>query len=456
MAQKNSTIITRAWQEGTNDFQQRIPDPTQGSIDQTVQALFDPTNRQFYNQFMDQLINRVGFSYIRGKSFENPLAVFKDGKLNYGSTIQEIAPKWIKAHSYQDDSETLLKLERPEAAVWYHSINRQDRYAISVTRAEHQQAFTSEYGLNELIARITELPRNSDNYDEFLIMKQLIAEYEAHLGFFKHKLSAVPTDETTGKELLTAIRTYVGKLQFPSTLYNALNVTDIPVFAKPNELVLFVTPETDASLDVNTLAQLFNLDKAEVQVRKVIIDEFPIPNAVALLTTEDFFVCKDSVYETTSFYNPETLSTKYYLHHIGTYSVSPFVPCVLFEVGEESTEIETITQTVTGLNLTADPATAEPGDIIQLKPELQGSVTNDAIDVAPDSCTYTVSASSAASGGTPIQLNSRTYVDRNARLHIQKSGLAAGNVITVTATSTYYNPSDTTTPQTATATVTIK
>lgn len=455
MAQKNSTILEKAWLEGTNDFQQRIPDPTQGSIDQTVKALFDPMNRQFFNQFMDQLINRIGFTYVRGKTFENPLAVFKDGKLNYGSTIQEIAPKWIKAHSYQDDSETLLKLERPEAAVWYHSLNRQDRYAISVTREELQQAFTSETGLNELVARIMELPRNSDNYDEFLIMKQLIAEYEAHLGFYKHQLSAVPTNEATGKELLTAIRTYVGKLQFPSTLYNALDVTDIPVFAKPNELVLFVTPETDASLDVNTLAQLFNLDKAEVQVRKVIIDEFPIANAVALLTTEDFFVCKDSVYETTSFYNPETLSNKYYLQHWGVYSVSPFVPAILFTT-EEGTDTESITQSVTGLSLTADPATAEPGDIVQLKPALQGSVTEDVIEVAPDSCTYTLSAESAASSGTPIQLNSRTYVDRNARLHIQKSGLATGNVITVSATSTYYNPSGTPTPQTATATVTIK
>lgn len=455
MAQTNSTILAKAWLEGTNDFQQRIPEPTQGSIDQTVKALFDPMNRQFFNQFMDQLINRIGFTYVRGKTFENPLAVFKDGKLNYGSTIQEIAPKWIKAHSYQDDSETLLKLERPEAAVWYHSLNRQDRYAISVTREELQQAFTSETGLNELVARIMELPRNSDNYDEFLIMKQLIAEYDAHLGFYKHELSAVPTDEATGKELLTAIRTYVGKLQFPSTLYNALDVTDIPVFAKPNELVLFVTPETDASLDVNTLAQLFNLDKAEVQVRKVIIDEFPIANAVALLTTEDFFVCKDSVYETTSFYNPETLSNKYYLQHWGVYSVSPFVPAILFTT-DAGTDTEKVTQTVTGLKLTADPATADPGDIIQLTPELQGSVTDEVITVEPDSCTYTVNAASAAASGTPIQLNSRTYVDRNARLHIQKSGLASGNVITVTATSTYYNPSATPTEYTATATVTIK
>lgn len=453
MAVKNSTIIKSIYLTGSNDFQHRIPNPTQTSIDETIQALFTPMNRQYFNEFMDSLINRIGFTYVRLKSFDNPLAVFKDGRMDYGSTIQEIAPKWIKAHSYQDDSETLLKLHRPEAEVWYHTMNRKDRYPISITRDELRQAFVDEYGLNQLVARIMDVPRNSDNYDEYLIMKQLIAEYDAHLGFYKHKLSAAPTDDATGKELLTAIRTYVGKLRFPSTIYNAAAVEDIPVFAQPNEMVLFVTPETDATLDVNTLAVLFNLEKADIQVRKVVIDEFPIPNAVALLTTEDFFVCKDVVYENTSFYNPETLTTNYYLQHWGVYSVSPFTPAILFTT-DTGTEIEAITQTVSTLSVTADPETVAPGGTVQLKPVLSGTVTpTGELPVVPQSCTYEVAASRG--GSTPVQLNARTRVDRNDVLHVQKTGLETGDTITVTAHSTYYNPSGTPEEKTATCTVTI-
>lgn len=47
-----------------------------------------------------------------------------------------------------------------------------------------------------------------------------------------------------------------------------------------------------------------------------------------------------------------------------------------------------------------------------------------------------------------------TYVDEYGVLHVGK-GEKAGTVITVTATSTYTNPSGATTPQTATATVTV-
>lgn len=437
MAKDNSTIMHKIWERGTNDFQQRIPDPDQAGIAQTIENLMQPMNGKYFNEFMDALINRVGFTYVRQMAWDNPLAVFKDGMMTYGSTIQEIAPKWIKAHSYIDDVESLLKLHRPDAEVWYHSIDRADVYPISVNEMELRQAFTDEYGLNKLIAGIMDVPRNSDNYDEYLIMKQLIGEYENRLGFYKHKLTAAPTDETTGKELLTAIRTYVGRLKFPSTLYNAASITDVPVFAKPDDLVLFVTPETDASLDVNTLAVLFNLDKADIQVRKIVLDEFPIPNAVALLTTSDFFVCKDTVYRTESFYNPSTLSTTYFLHHQGIYSISPFVPSVLFTT-DAGTEKTVATQTVTGFSITADPATANPGDIIQLVGTIQGSTDYAPMPVAPDSFTCEVSCTRGEEG---VQLNSRTYVDRLGRLHIQKSGLQSGDIIKVDAVSTYMNPS---------------
>ena len=54
MAVKNSTIIEKAWLEGTNDFQQRIPNPSIAGYDATVQALFEP-----YNQALRKSLARV-------------------------------------------------------------------------------------------------------------------------------------------------------------------------------------------------------------------------------------------------------------------------------------------------------------------------------------------------------------------------------------------------------------
>lgn len=451
MAVTNNTIMAKAWLSATNDFQQRVPDPTVSGIKATMDALFQPMNAMYYNQFMDILVNRIGFTYVRQQAYKNPLSVFKGTKLSYGSTIQEIAPKWIKAHSYDDEAETLLKLHRPEAQVWYHSQNRKDQYAISVNVEELRTAFTEETGLNKLVASIMTTPQNADEYDEFTIMKQLIGEYEAKWGFYKHHLSAAPTDEATGKELLTALQTYGGKLQFPSSVYTG---TEIPVFAKPEELVLLVTPETQASLNVNTLAALFNVDLAKVRYRTVIIDEFPIPNAVALLTTEDFFVCSDTLYNTTSFWNPQTLTTNYYLNHWGVYSVSPFVPAILFTT-DAATTTPTITQTVSGITLEAEKDTMAAGESQQLTVKLTGTIKPETPDifVAPDAATYTVVAKT--SEDAPVALNSRTRVDVYGVLHVQKTGLKAGDVLTVTATSAYTNPSGKTIGYTADKEITI-
>lgn len=446
MAVNNSTIMAKAWLAGTNDFQQRIPDPTVSGIKATMDALFQPMNTMYFNQFMDVLVNRIGFTYVRQQEYRNPLAVFKGTKLSYGSTIQEIAPRWIKAHSYDDENETLLKLHRPEAQAWYHSQNRRDQYSISVNVDELRTAFTEETGLNKLVASIMTTPQNSDEYDEFLIMKQLIAEYEAKWGFYKHHLSAAPTDDSTGKELLTALQTYGGRLQFPSALYSG---TEIPVFAKPEELVLLVTPETQASLNVNTLAALFNVDLAKVSYRTVIVDEFPIKGAVALLTTEDFFVCSDTLYNTTSFWNPQTLSTNYYLNHWGVYSVSPFVPAILFTT-DAATTTPTITQTVSGITLEAEKDAMKAGESQQLTVKLKGTISPETPDifVAPNAATYEIVAKNAES--EPVSLNSRTRVDQYGVLHLQKTGLKAGDVLTVEATSAYTNPSGATTGYTAT------
>lgn len=460
MAANNQTILEAVYLEGTNDYQQRVPDPTQSSIAETMEFLFDPMNKRYLNMFIDVLINRVAFTYVRGKRWDNKLAPLKGSKINYGSTIQEIAPKWIAAHSYDDEAETLLKLHRPEAQAWYHSQNRRDKYEISINIDELRTAFTEEMGLNNLIAKIMEVPMSSDNYDEYRIMVQLMAEYHHRWGFFKHHLSAVPTDEETGKEFLTAMKTYAGLLEFPSTLYNSAAITDIPVFASPDELVLFVTPATNASVDVNTLASVFNLDKAENKVRKIVIDEFPIPNAVALLTTADFYVCHDTLYENTSFYNPETLTTNYYLHHWGIYSVSPFVPAILFTT-DAGTAINTIKQTVTGMTLTASPTTVAPGGDVQLTATLTGTInpTGTAIKVAPDSAIYDIVGSVTTGSGTdattdPVDLDYLTHVDEYGVLHVS-SKEASGTVITVTAAATYINPSGKTTDYDATVEVTV-
>ena len=430
MAEKNLTIMRTAWFEGTNDFQQRVPEPTQQNLQQVYDTILD--NPALYNQFCDVLMNRIGLTLVRQRKWENPLAAFKGAKLVYGSTIQEIIPKWIKAHSYRDDVRDLLKMNRPALEVAYHTMSRQDKYMISITRDEMRQAFVNETGLSSLVSALMQVPYNSDNYDEYKIMLELIAKHEKFHGFFKQNMKQVPTDENSGKEFLRLVRQYVGALKFPTTTYSARDVEGVPVFAKADELVLLYTPELASVISVEVLASLFNVDKAQLNVKTVLVDEFPIKDCFALLTTKDWFVCNDIEYTMQNFYNGSTLTANYYLHHWGVYSTSPFVPAIMFTTGQGS-EIDTITQIITGLEINAEKTVANPGEIVQLFPNLYGTF-GDGEDVKPKTaCTYQFKYDETYQ-------NSRTYIDKYNRLHIQKSA-KTGDVLHIKATSTYNNPS---------------
>lgn len=483
MAVDNATILDRVRLVATNDYQQRIPPTTQGSIASTMRALFDPLNREYWNQFIDILVNRIGMTIMRGDQWDNPLAAYKGERLFYGSTIQEIAPGWIRAHSYDDASESLLKLERPEAQAWYHSQNRRDKYKLSINEQELRTAFTDEYGLNNFVTKLMQTIYNSDNYDEYRIMMQLIAEYENNWGFFKQRLAAYDAatfdNKAFNEELLTQIQAYAGILRFPSALYNAQDV-DIPVFANPDELILMITPRTLAGLNVQTLANVFNLELAEIKYRTVIVDEFPIPNCDAILTTRDFFVCHDTLYQTDSFYNPDTLSNTYWLHHWAVMSVSPFVPAICF--GDfETTGVDTVmyemTDAVNGIadiiHMTADgryvmntamnvlgpnPRTwdseqiklyladmpysqndltgsinAQLGDTIEFAMSVSGEVNDfyiykDFTNVVGAGCSWRIAQTNVMAHGSDIPIpmnidwtNSATKIDMYGNLHIQKT-----------------------------------
>lgn len=468
MAENNSTILDHIWLAGTNDYQQRVPQVTQGSIAETQAALFAPENLNYYNQFVDALVNRIGSTYVHQQQFRNPLRMFKKDMLRYGDKAQEIAVKWIKAHSYVDNAEDVFKMHRPDANVWFHTVNRREYYPITVNREELEFAFTEEYGLNAFVAGIMQAPQNSDEYDEYRIMLELMAHYENNFGFYKHQLSAAPTNQATAQELLVQLRSYAGMMRFPSSRYNAGLIRDVPVFANPSELVLLMTPQTNAVIDVYALAAAFNMEKESIQQRIVMVDEFPIPNAVALLTTEDFFQCRDKLNQTTSQYNPLTLGTNYLLHRWGVYSVSPFVPAVLFTTASGSS-ISTVTQALTAITLAADDSTPHAGQNVQLSVTLTGTLTEgansyagDAIVLAPKAATYEVGITRSTTEGegesavttTSAVKSVRTYIDEYAVLHIADD-LEVGDVITVTATSTYVNPSGATSALTDDVTLTI-
>lgn len=457
MAVLNSTIIERAWLNGSNDFQQRIPNPATNAYANVVANLFAPMNNDLFNEFSG-LLNGLNATYVDIRRFENPLRELKKPATQWGNSERHVAVKFLQAHAGKWDDETLLKVEKPEFIEWFYSVAEPRRYEFSWSRQEMVRAFAADgYGYEDLLqATITQMLSSAD-YDEMNIMIQMFAEADRRMGgLYRYQISAAPTDEATGKELLTGIRAVAGRMQFPTMLYNHIPV---PVHESAETLILWITPEVRANLDVNTLASVFNLDKAEIQYRIVTIPEFPIPNVYAALTSEDFIYYRDFMTGLEPpFYNPGNRTMKYYYWANALIGINPAANCVLFTT-EDNTMIPTVTMTVNGatLNPADGNANVEIGGEKKLKFALTGEVTggnSSEIAVEPDSAIFEVSATDAEVQNA-VPLNTRTYVDNYGVLHVQKTGLTASDLITVKAKSTYVNPSGATTEYEASTTLSV-
>lgn len=470
----NTTILAQASLVGTSDYQQFIDSLSQQSTQQVVQTLFDPMNRIYKNQFCDFLINRIGYTWVKHHAFENRLAVFKRGNLDYGNTVQLLGLDWIRTHEYSedepvrtDDGDSLFKTYRPQGKAAYVSTNQFRQYPISVSDRLLRQAFASDTGLSEFVSEVMQTPFNSDNYAEYRAMINSFAAFNAANPNLIYRINTTeePTTQEQARDFLVTLKALAERFYFPNDV-RQFTPGDLPGTYTADQLVLLVTPEVNAVLDVQGLATLFHIERAEVPYRVIVVDDFGIPGCFGALVSDRTLLAMDQTYENGSFYNPRTLVTSYFLTHIQIAGVvDPFEPMILFGSGDAfgaTSTLRTVTETASGITMTVSPETVRPGRTARITLSLTGTMSAsegevpESLDVRPDSATYEVTA---ASGSTAVELDTTdTYVDvRTNRLHVG-SDVAKGTVLTIKATGTYRDPTKTdtpTTPFTSTATVTV-
>lgn len=331
----NSDIIATAWKYGSLDFQKRVPEPTKANLQESIRAI---TNYQpAYNEFVGALINKVGRTIARNQSWTNPLAVYKIGMLEFGESIEEYQTGLVKGYVYDPrrsyGEKALFGRHGIDVQASYHTVNRESMYPLTVEHPVLKRAFLSEAGLSQFVTSLMQAPGTSDNWDEFLIMADLFRQYEENDGFYKIHVDAI-TDADSAKALLEKLRELAELLPFLSERYNAAHM---PVHANKEDMTLFIRPSVKAKIDVQGLAALFNVEYGEVPYRVTTMpDEYFFGyghDIQAVLTTEDFFVCADTYFDTASQPNPAGRYENWFLHHDGIYSVSRFVPAIAFTLG---------------------------------------------------------------------------------------------------------------------------
>jgi len=331
---ENVPILNAIRNDSSMEYQRRIPSANSGNIKDVAEHILN--NRPLRNEFISSLLNRIGMVYVRNNVWYNELSEFKRGMLNFGDTIEEINVGLVKARHYSHDRDYLEReifgRHDIDVAAAIHKVNREDYYPVTVDDNTLRRAFLDDTGLNDFAQQVINAPTTSDAWDEYLYMTRIFSAFDNKYHFWNVNVPDVGANTSTGddaKILLRKIKATVGNLKFMSPRYNAAKM---PTSARPEELILFTTPEVNAALDVNALAALFNIDRAKVPTRIVEIrnEDIAMEGVQAFLTTNDFFVVADNSLETTSEFNPISRMTNYFLHHWEVISASPFAPFIKF------------------------------------------------------------------------------------------------------------------------------
>lgn len=332
----NVEFLNAVREASSQGYKDRIPTATQENLKKVTEAIMQfPANK---NEFVDVLTNKVAQTKFMQKMYNNPYKFFKKGTLPYGESIESIFIDIIKGKSFNENfgssevSSLIGKEKVDNVKVEYYSENIRNKYKLSIQDAQLRKAFTSANGLQQLINSMMVAPLNSAEYDEFLICKKLLGTIKMS-ELVIDGYNELPDDYNKSLELTKTIKTQILKMGFLSNKYNSQGVM---TFCKPEEMVIFVTPETKAMLDVELLATAFNMDKVELNGRLVVIDEFMRQvlkdegtgedadktkgdtvvdeNTLAIIADESIIQMYDTLNETESFRNPDQLLTNTFVH----------------------------------------------------------------------------------------------------------------------------------------------
>lgn len=341
------------------------------------------------NEFISNLVNRIGRVLITSKMYSNPLYMFKEGYLDFGESVEELFVNLAKPYTYDADvaESGVFKREIPDVRSAFHVLNYQKFYKVTIQQEQLRQAFLSWDGVNDLIARVTDSMYSAAAYDEFTLTKYLLAKKLLNGQLYPMEVTAGSTAEEL-KSNAAVMRSASNQLTFMSNKFNLAGVdTHTP---RDNQYIL-LSADYDAKMDVEVLAAAFNMDKAEFLGHRVLVDGFgtfdtnrlnqiftdpakpgsyinnyePLTEAEvdalnqipAVLVDKDFFMLFDVLTNFTENFNGQGLYWNYFYHTWRIFSSSPFANAVVFTPTKP---------TVTGVTVTPGTAEARAGQHVQL------------------------------------------------------------------------------------------
>lgn len=288
--------------------------------------------------------------------WNNPLAeLIRSNGRPLGEYSAEVSNNPVTPRPYDPlNPEKVLEYAMLDDKVAYYVRNVKELFKVSIAREDMMGAFQSY-----------------DTFNDYVSMKLASLESGRQISMFNHVFEAIVANYNAGALVVSDVKTTPGNyanwtvaaknaidgFQYPSTLYNKYGSLagangDFKGWTNVDDIYIMATANWINSADVNFLATLFNIERAELQKRiikvidfgydaykevdgEIVFDKHVTTDIDAIIFDRRMLHFTSDLDIDETFYNPETLVTNYYKHWWAKYQLSPFANCIVFTNGGE-------------------------------------------------------------------------------------------------------------------------
>lgn len=311
------------------------------------------------NEFVENLIGRIVSTQVVAKMYSNPLRRLEGENTPLGYAGQEIYTDPVAATRFNvNDFAGLLAKYEVQTKVQYYTINMDLQYSASMTREKLRNAFTSWANLEAYITSISNALYNGARIDQYRYTTAIVASaYKSGRGVVE--VVNNPTSSAQyAKDFVKRARTLFLDFQSPSTDYTAWERMNggetITTWTNPEDIVFILRNDVAAEIDVEILAEAFNIDRATLLGNIYYVDNFNIyaddrktvvydgSKIYGIMADRNWFKITTQDEAMDQFYNAKNRVWNMFLNVVKGYNMSLFAKHVIFASEQPSIPVESM------------------------------------------------------------------------------------------------------------------
>ena len=332
-------------------YHQYVPVVTESTtIGEFGAPILDSQNVNVLNDFIG-LLKKVVYTAVYTKTFNNPLASLEGDRMPLGQFIEDVYINPAKARGFDvNDFAGLLQKYEAQVATQYLTVNSDLQYMVTITREKIRNAFTSWDNLEALVSGMVNSLYNGAYITRYNQTKGLaLAAFNA--GAIKYEVITNPTNEATAKALVRKMRADYSKMQIPSTAFNAWadvkgeGAFALKTWSNPEDIVVLISADVEALIDVDVLSAAFNMSKADFLGRVIVVDDFSqfaddgtkaVDGSMikAMICDKAWFKIKTQDFAMDEFYNMNNRTWQYGLNDVRMVNYSLFANAKIYTTAE--------------------------------------------------------------------------------------------------------------------------